>query len=217
MDWHAKNTGAYARESTEAYENAVLAWGVLQARGWSLLAFCGMWGNVGSESGYNPWRWQSDIVLPEGDPRITYQNGHAYGLCQWDPADKYISGGTWYSGYRPNYSDRPGNPRDGQAQMEFLEDTAVSSGQYFPNPYYNYQISYDDYKLMTLDDYTFEYATRAWFHNYERGTWDNQRTISCEYFYYELLGVDPPPPSGSNIPIWLLFKMKYRNEGKDIV
>lgn len=215
MDWHAKSTGAYARESTEAYENAVMAWGVLQSRGWSLLAFCGMWGNVGSESGYNPWRWQSDIVLPEGDPRITYQNGHAYGLCQWDPADKYISGGVGYVGYRPNYSDRPGNPRDGQAQMEFLEDTAVSSGQYFPNPNYNYQISYGNYKLMELPTYTYEYATRAWFHNYERGTWDSQRVISCEYFYQALQGVVPPHPSG--VPLWLLFKLKYRNEGKDIV
>ena len=69
---------------------------------------------------------------------------------------------------------------------------------------------------MELPTYTFEYATRAWFHNYERGTWDNQRTISCEYFYYELQGVVPPAPSGT-IPIWLMFKMKKRNEGKDIV
>ena len=80
MPWHAKATGAYAQESSEAYDNAVAAWGILSARGFSLLAFCGVWGNVGSEGGYNPWRWQSDIVLPYGDPRIYYQNAHAYGL-----------------------------------------------------------------------------------------------------------------------------------------
>lgn len=211
MPWHNKATGAYSRESTEAYENALMAWGILSRRGWGLLAFCGFWGNVGSESGWNPWRWQSDIVLPVNDPRINYQNGHAYGLAQWDAASKYIDGGHGYSGYGPNYSDRTGSANDGSAQINFLDDTAVSSGQYFPNPNYNYQISYANYKLITYPQYSFDYAARAWFHNYERGTWDNQRTISCEYFYNKLSGVTPP---GSGIPIWLMFKMKERNEGK---
>lgn len=215
MPWYCKRTGAYARESDEAYQNALMAWGILSRRGWSLLAFCGFWGNVGSESGWNPWRWQSDNVLPVGDPRINTQNGHAYGLAQWDPAAKYINGGASYSGYGPNYSDRTGSQNDGTAQVQFLDDTAVSSGQYFPNPNYNYQVTYDQYKAMTLDNYTYEYAARAWFHNYERGTWDNQRTISCRYFYEKLSGVTPPPVG--NIPIWLLFKIKARNEGKENV
>lgn len=213
MPWHNKATGAYARESNEAYENALMAWGILASRGWGLLAFCGFWGNVGSESGWNPWRWQSDIVLPVGDSRINYQNGHAYGLAQWDAASKYIDGGRSYSGYGPNYSDRTGSANDGSAQINFLDDTAVSSGQYFPNPNYPYQISYANYKLITYPQYSFDYAARAWFHNYERGTWDNQRTVSCEYFYNKLSGITPPTPSG-NIPIWLMFKLKERNEGK---
>lgn len=211
MPWHNKATGAYARESTEAYDNALMAWGILSRRGWGLLAFCGFWGNVGSESGWNPWRWQSDIVLPVNDPRINSQNGHAYGLAQWDPASKYINGGRNYSGYAPNYSNQSGGVNDGSAQVNFLDDTAVSSGQYFPNPNYNYQISYANYKLITYPQYSFDYAARAWFHNYERGTWDNQRTVSCQYFYNKLSGVTPP---GSGIPIWLMFKMKERNEGK---
>ena len=210
MGWHAKSTGAYLKESQEAYDNALEAYGILYARGWGLLAFCGMWGNVQSESGYNPWRWQSDIVLPEGDPRIYYQNAHAYGLVQWDAASKYIDGGVGYSGYAPNFSDNPGSASDGKAQMNFLDATAVSSGQYYPNPYYSYQISYDDYKAMTIDDYSIEYATRAWFHNYERGTWDNGRVTAATYWYNTLGGVTPPTP-GSIIPVWLLFKIKERN------
>lgn len=214
MPWYAKATGAYARESNEAYQNALMAWGILNSRGWSLLAFCGFWGNVGSESGWNPWRWQSDIVLPVGDPRIGYQNGHAYGLPQWDAASKYIDGGQAYSGYAPNYSDRAGNVSDGNAQIMFLDDTAVSSGQYFPNPNYNYQVTYNQYKALTLEGgSSYEYVTRAWFYNYERGTWDNQRVISCEYFYNALSGVTPPTPPtpGGHIPIWLLFKLKEQN------
>lgn len=212
MAWHCKNTGGYAKESTEAYDNAVMAWSVLSARGWSLLAFCGMWGNVQSESAYNPWRWQGDVLLPVGDPRIYYQNAHAYGLVQWDSASKYIDGAVNYSGYAPNYSDQAGGINDGTAQMNFLDDTAVSSGQYFPNPNYNYQISYDNYKQMTYPAYSFEYATRAWFYNYERGTWDNNRTVACQYWYNTLQNV-PPVPVG-NLPIWLLFKLKKRNECK---
>lgn len=213
MAWHAKATGGYLKESTEAYDNAVEAWSILSARGWSLLAFCGMWGNVQSESAYNPWRWQSDVVLPKNDPRIYYQNAHAYGLCQWDSASKYIDGGVSYSGYAPNFSDQAGNATDGKAQMNFLDDTAVNSGQYFPNPNYPaYAISYTNYKQITYPTYSYEFAARAWFYNYERGTWDNGRTTACQYWYNTLSGIPPTPPIG-NIPIWLLFKIKERNEG----
>ena len=214
MAWHAKNMGGYLRTSTEAYDNAVMAYSILNARGWSLLAFCGMWGNVESESAYNPWRWQSDVLLHVGDPRIYYQNAHAYGLCQWDAASKYISGGVGYSGYGPNFSDSPGLVTDGTAQMNFLDDTAVNSGQYFPNPNYPaYAISYDNYKQITYPAYSYEFAARAWFYNYERGTWDNNRTVACQYWYETLGGITPPPPpTPGNIPIWLLFKIKRRNE-----
>lgn len=212
MPWHNKATGAYYKESTEAYDNALMAYGILYSRGWGLLAFCGMWGNVQSESGYNPWRWQSDSVLATTDTYyIENQTGHAYGLVQWDSASKYIYGGQGYSGYAPNFSNQAGGQNDGTAQINFLDDTAVQSGQYYPNPYYNYQISYDNYKAMTIDNYTVEYATRAWFHNYERGTWDNGRVTAAQYWYNTLGGITPPTPSG-NIPIWLMFKIKERND-----
>lgn len=213
MPWHCKPTGVYAMESTEAYDNALMAYGIMLSRGWTLLAFCGMWGNVGSESEYNPWRWEGDQPLPEGDPRIYYQNAHAYGLVQWDYAGKYIDGAVGYSGYGPNFSDKTGSINDGTAQMMFLDDTAVSSGQYYPNPYYPYQISYDNYKQMTIDNYSIEWAVRAWFHNYERGTWSYLRVRAAEYWYNTLGGVVPPTPPTGNIPIWLLFKLKERNSG----
>lgn len=211
MPWHCKQTGWYLKETTEAYDNALMAYGILRARGWGLLAFCGMWGNVQSESGYNPWRWQGDSILSTNDTyNIEHQTGHAYGLVQWDPASKYLYGGTGYSGYAPNYSNQTGGINDGTAQMNFLDDTAVSSGQYFPNPNYSYQISYDNYKAATIDQYSVEWITRAWFYNYERGTWDTGRVTAAQYWYDTLGGVTPPTPGG-NIPIWLLFKIKERN------
>lgn len=204
MPWHAKATGAYLKESTEAYDNAIMAYGILSSRGFSLPAFCGMWGNVQSESGYNPFRWQSDIVLPGGDPRIDYQNGHAYGLVQWDPASKYINGGASYPGYNPNYSDRSGSPDDGSAQMIFLDATAVSSGQYIPSASYN--LSYTQYKAASIDTYSIDYLTRAWFYNYERGTWDSGRVTAAQYWYDTLGGI-----VHDRIPIWLMFKLKEVN------
>ena len=213
MPWHCKAIGAYARESTEAYDNAVMAWNILSSRGWGLPAFCGMWGNVGSESGWNPWRWQSDYILATTDRYyIENQTGHAYGLVQWDWAGKYIDGGQGYFGYAPNFSDRQGGLTDGTAQMNFLDDTAVSSGQYYPNPLHPYQIGYDNYKSASIDDYSLDWLTHAWFWNYERGTWDEQRTVSAIYWYNALSDVPPQTPHGK-IPIWLLFKIKERNEG----
>lgn len=220
MPWHNKRTGAYSRNSTEAYDNAVMAYGVLAARGWSLTAFCAMWGNVEHESEYNPWRWQSDSVLPVGSPYIDTQSGHAYGLVQWDSASKYINGGRSYSGYGPNYSNQQGSDNDGTAQMNFLDDTAVSSGQYFPNPNYNYQVSYANFKQASLEQHDMYWWVRAWFHNYERGTWSDRRVTAANYWYSVLGGVEPPPqpptppePSGK-IPIWLLFRLKERNSLK---
>lgn len=215
MLWHNKNTGAYGRESAEALDNARMGYSILAARGFTLEAFCAVWGNVEHESGYNPWRWQGDSVLPVGDPRIGYQNAHAYGLVQWDPASKYIDGGASYSGYGPNYSDRAGSAAEGTAQLNFLDATAVSSGQYFPNPNYNYQISYANFKTATLNQYSMEWLTRAWFHNYERGTWSNSRVTAAQYWYDTLSG-EPPAPQPGKIPIWLLFKLKERNEVNNV-
>lgn len=207
MAWHNKTYGAYGRTSTEAYDNALMIYGVLYSCGWTLEAVSGMLGNVEAESGYNPWRWQSDSVLEEGSPRISYQNGHAYGLCQWDPAGKYIYNGTPYSGYGPNYSNHTGSQFDGNAQMMYLDQNA----DYYPTA--SYPLSYDQYKHASISDYSIEWLARAWFYNFERGTWSNVRETAALYWYTTLGGVVPPTPPTpqGTIPIWLMFKLK---EGK---
>ena len=208
MAWHNKSTGAYGRESTEAYDNALMAFNALSSKGWSLTAFCAMWGNVEHESGYNPFRWQSDVVLSTDSPYIFQQSGHAYGLVQWDPASKYINGGVSYSGYAPNFSDRQGGPNDGTAQMLYLEDTAVSSGQYIQTA--SYPASYAQFKAADLSQNNMYWWTHAWFSNYERGTWSDTRATAASYWYDKLQGVTPH----GNIPIWLLFRLKERNSLK---
>lgn len=209
MGWHTKATGAYYRTSTEAFENAQCVYAILYSMGWTLEAACGVLGNIESESGYNPWRWQSDIILPAGDPRINYQNAHAYGLCQWDPAGKYINNGSGYAGYGPNYSDQSGWINDGSAQLAYLDENA----DYYPTA--SYPLSFSEYKAATISDYSIDYLTRAWFYNFERGTWDENRVAAASYWYSVFTGqpVPPVPPPGPtrNIPIWLLFKIKEAN------
>lgn len=210
MAWNTKATGAYGRLTQEAYDNAQTVYAILYSLGWTLEAICGVLGNIESESGYNPWRWQSDVVLPYQDPRIDYQNGHAYGLCQWDPAAKYINNGSQYAGYGPNYSDRPGWINDGSAQLMYLDAYA----DYYPTTYY--PLSYAQYKAATIADYTIEYLTKAWFYNFERGTWDDGRTAAANYWWATFNGTPPPDPPDPDppmrkIPIWLLFKIKEAN------
>lgn len=210
MSWNCKPVGAYARTSNEAQENALEIYSVLYYRGWTLEAVCGMLGNVEAESGYNPWRWQNDSVLEVGSPRINYQNSHAYGLCQWDPAGKYINNGSGYSGYGPNYSNQSGSLNDGYAQMCYLDEQA----DYYSTA--NYPLSYAQYKTATISNYSIAYLTRAWFYNFERGTWSSVRETAADYWYTVLSGNPPPQPPiptpGNKIPIWLMFKLKERSD-----
>lgn len=198
MPWHVKVTGAYNRESTEAQDNAKMIYNVLRGLGWSLPAVSGMLGNVEAESGYNPWRWQSDSVLEYGSSYINVQSGHAYGLCQWDPAGKYINNGGGYTGYGPNYSNLIGSMTDGAAQLAYLNDNA----DYYPTT--NYPLSYAQYKAADIAQYSIDYLARAWFYNFERGTWSANRVTAAEYWYQFLSS----QPVGGKIPIWLMFKLK---------
>lgn len=198
MSWHAKRNGGYTRSSQEAYDNCLMIYGILSSLGWSLNAVSGVLGNMESESGYNPWRWQyrngNDDPLPENDPDIYVSSGKAYGLCQWDPASKYIVGGQGYTGYGPNYSDKPGSASDGRAQMYFLNDHA----DYYPTT--SYPETYAEYKV-TLQ--SADYCAHAWFYNFERGTWDEERVAAAEYWYETFGGVTPPSP-GTGMDILFL-------------
>lgn len=213
MAWNVKATGAYARLSQEAYDNALTIYSILYSLGWTLEAVCGVLGNIESESGYNPWRWQSDNVLANTDTYlIEHQTGHAYGLCQWDPASKYIYNGSAYAGYGPNYSNQTGWINDGSAQLMYLHDQA----DYIPTG--SYPLSYEQYKHATIDSYSIDYLTRAWFYNFERGTWDEGRVAAASYWWNVFNGGPPPPdppdpdPPTRKIPIWLLFKIKEANK-----
>lgn len=188
MTWYAKTYNAYSRDSTEAIANANEIYAILYNRGWTLNAVCGLLGNVGYESGYNPWRWQSDNVQPTGNSPWT---NIGYGLTQFTPAGKYINDDNAKNqpGYSPNFSNKAGSVYDGQAQITFINEYA----DYYPSEYSS--LSYADYKKSTESPAT---LAKIWLHNYERpgdaGTSvENDRAQEAEYWYTVLSGEEPPP------------------------
>lgn len=223
MAWHVKNTGAYGRTSTEALENAQEVYNVLYSLGWVLESVCAMLGNVEHESGYNPWRWQSDVVLPVGDPRIGTIGGgntaHAYGLCQQDPAAKYIYRPYAQSlpYYGPNYSDRAGNPRDGEPQLRYIHwiCSDPNGGEWDSDPSHNTHNMSFEYFYTNARNENVRYLTQTFFWGYERGTWGTQRLIAADYWYEQLGGYTPTPPAGLD-PQWagvLQYIIKKKRAG----
>lgn len=187
MSWHCKTTGAYLRTSSEAIDNAKMIYSILSGHGWTLNAVCGLLGNIGHESGYNPWRWQSDNILAVGSSQLSSKS-HGYGLVQFTPANKYILNASGYSGYGPNYSNQTGSTLDGQAQMNYMN----SEADYYPSSYSS--LTYSQYKSSTLDAGS---LAKIWLHNYERpasaSSKESTRAEEAEYWYTTLGGTTPEP------------------------
>lgn len=208
MTWYAKPSGAYARTSAEAIANAREIYSNLSQKGWALNAVCGVLGNMGYEGGYNPWRWQADILIQSTDTyHITTQTSHAYGLVQFDPAGKYINNAKSYTGYSPNYADKSGLATDGLAQILYINDHAdYYSTTAFP-------LSYSQYKVSTN---TPSYLAEAWVRNYERPSASEiQRTLAgrqaeAEYWYKVLQDTPPTPPTPTHKKMKLMFYLKRR-------
>lgn len=199
-EWHAKDTGAYDKESDEAQENAICIYQTLYARGWTLEAVSALLGNFHVESGYNPWRWESDVI---GTP----SSSSGYGLAQFTPAGKYINSSyaQSYSGYDPNYSGHTGNPNDGNAQIIFIDEHA----DYYATSSYN--LSFDEFKQSTE---SVDYLTAAWIYNYERPA-DPSASLSirqeaAEYWYTYLSGIDPGDESKKKkFPVWMMIRYRW--------
>lgn len=184
--WYAKEYGGYARDSKEAFENARSIWGVVKSYGGTLQATCGMLGNMGSESAYNPWRWQGDVI---GSP----SSGMGYGLFQFTPAGKYINSGVAQSNssYAPNYLGHRGQAVDGESQIRFTIDT---EGYYATNAY---PLSFREFLTSTAQP---SYLASAWLYNYERpanpAATEAQRRSDANWWYERLTGETPDFPDG---------------------
>lgn len=207
MAWHAKTTGGYDIDSSEALENAQNIYTLLSARGWTINAVCGLLGNIQNESVMNPWRWESDDVQESG--KTEWGRTHGYGLVQFTDASKYINSSLAQSiaGYGPNFSNQTGNVLDGQAQTIFIHET------------HSEQYSTSDHSDMTYDEYIAstespETLTEIWMWNYERPNEADglarlpQQKLDASKWYDNLTGYTPTPtptPTTSHKMKWIFY------------
>ena len=199
MTWHCKTSGAYSRTSKEAIDIAAEIYSVLYKQGWTVNAVAGLLGNIGYESGYNPWRWQNDnIGASDGSP---WKN-KGYGLVQFTPASKYINSAMSTPGYGPNFSDQPGRITDGNSQMIYLDGYA----DYYPTK--AYPMTYAEYKKSTNDAGT---LAVTWLYNYERpadpASTEAARREAGLYWFDVLGGITP----SKNTALYLLYLWEVTN------
>ena len=221
MTWHAKTTGAYSPSSQDAIDNATEAMQILMTDyGWTKAACCGMFGNIDYEGGWNPWRWERDIVRSQSFARNqtipsgwTYSPG--YGLIGWTPAAKYQfdSSGYFpgynqesYPGYGPNWSDIAGIPEDGAAQIKLIgEAMARGSGNIWQN-----RKACTTSQFIALNDPRI--AAYYWLWNAEYpADISHQEPIRMQaaYDWYIRLG-------GSGAPPWIIFLKKAADNSRGI-
>lgn len=225
MGWYAKPSGGYSTTDNEAQQNMFMVSQILQDYGWSMVAIAGLLGNVGAESGFNPWRWQKD--------RVNYDKG--YGLVQFTPADYYIGGrGTEVGivGYAPNLSvseqTTGASETDGEAQLQVIEVYHDDKFLDRRNKC-NYADLTDTYPYSSYKNLTDLWiATVGWLYNYEYPGAEYRdyahayaRYLTAQECYQIITGSPPPtpphpptPPSTDSGKFPLYFYMARKNKAK---
>lgn len=176
----------------EMQNNATIMLNYFLSKNWTINAIAGMFGNLQPESTMNPGIWQN---LNPDNPDL------GWGLAQWTPSTKYT-----------DWADAHGYARDdGDAQLLWLTEEMVPTGEWIPTDDYN--LSYLEYQQSTESP---EYLAYAWMNNFERPADRNQpiRQTQARYWYNWILG-DPVPPPNPNpepdwspsMPIWLALRL----------
>lgn len=173
---------------SEMQNNVDLLHYYFKSQGWTDNAIAGMLGNMQSESTINPGIWEG---LKEPDPGVTKVG---YGLVQWTPYTNYSN---WAgSGWEDN----------GPKEMERIIYELENGLQWISTT--KYQMTFREFSESLLSP---SYLAQAWLYNYERPADLNQpiRSTRANYWYEYITGQTPPTP-GTELPIWLLFKIKER-------
>lgn len=227
--WHAKPTGGYARGTTAGDDNACLIASKLMLEyGWTLEAVCGMIGNIAGEGGLNPWRWEGDNILSVSQAASA---STGMGLIGWTPCRKYTTPQNNYfpewdlstlSGYGPNFSDRSGNTRDGNAQTELIGKCMTGAGHrnFWIRNRHDWQgVLYD----MRADDYirldNVDRAAVIWLWQAEYPSsihppadptqTENRRKLFAENWYNHLIEIGFQPSAGEIGTIIAICKHKF--------
>lgn len=178
--------------------NALVISDYFRAQGWTYEAIAGMLGNMEVESFLNPCQWE----IGHGKS-MTY----GFGLVQWTPATKYTNwaGADW----RTNFD----------LQLYRIQYEYDNGLQWQPNYQYDY-MTFADFAHSTQSA---SYLAGAFLYSYEIPQDPSAsiaiRQANANRWYTYLTGSptppDPPPPTpgGGNIPIWMLFKIRWKRRG----
>lgn len=189
MGWIAYDTAQFPNMTESRKENNVnIIANYFRQRGWTDNAIAGLCGNMEIESQLNPGQFEIGH---------NYSSAYGFGLVQWTPRTKYSdwAGSDWRSNY--------------DKQLQRIKYELDNNLQWIPVSSYGY-MTFAQYTQSTA---TPEYLVMAFEYSYERGTpFQTQREAAARKWYDYLVNV-PPTPIG-NLPVWLLFKLRWQNKGR---
>ena len=188
MAWVARDTASNPNMTSAEQENNVnIIAAYFRSLGWTDNAIAAMCGNFEIESYINPGQFEIGY---------NFSMSHGFGLVQWTPATNFSSwaGSDW----RTNYNK----------QLQRIKYEYDNGLQWIPVAAYNYMT----FAQFAASTQTPEYLVMAFEYSYERGTpFQAQREAAARKWYNYLQGTPTP---GMNLPIWLLFKLRWSNGGK---
>lgn len=188
MAWWAKRTDAPPGITTAQQENNVnIIATYFRGQGWTDNAIAAMLGNMQVESYLNPAQFEIGH---------NYSPNYGFGLVQWTPRTKFSSwaGTDWETNYNK--------------QLQRISYELANGLQWT----YNVAMSFAQFAVSTD---SVDYLTEVFCRNYENPLdWTASITIRRTYAnnWYTYLGNTPTP--GLNLPIWLLFKIRWQNKGR---
>ncbi len=182
----AEYTRSLPLNDEQFLNNCKCFYGEMHARGWSLNAICGILGNIQSESGCNPNRWQNDSAssLP-----LTKEG---FGLVQWTP---YTNCTDWLKekGYWGKFAQY-GTAECNLIDWEFSSSVPHEREQWYPVS--GYEMTKEEFKTSTKSP---SYLAMAFLYNYERPKDPYQpiRATQAQNIYNYLKNVKPELPDGA--------------------
>lgn len=188
-NWYAVDTDQNpGMTAAQQQQNVTIITQYLRSIGWTDNAIAAFCGNCEIECYLNPGQFELGQ---------NYNPAYGFGLVQWTPYTKFSewAGSNWRSNY--------------DLQLQRIKYELDNGLQWTPAAAYNYMSFYD----FTQSTATPEYLAMAFEYSYERGTpFQSQREAAARKWYEYITGIAPGPTL--NIPIWLLFKIKWENGGK---
>lgn len=189
MPWVGRNTDQNpGMSAAEQEQNVSMIAAFFRNRGWTDNAIAALCGNMQIESYLNPGQYELNR---------NYNPQFGFGLVQWTPYTKYSEwAGTDCA---TNYNK----------QLMRIQYELENGLQWIPVSAYNYMTFYE----FTQSTATPEYLVMAFEYSYERGTPFQAQREAAARRWFEYLGGISPTPVG-NLPVWLLFKLRWNNKGR---